>query len=207
MTKLNLKLLIAILAVALVAGAGIFYACNKEPEKNLKKEAEFVAKINKETCVQVTIYRDAKNNAHFVTKKTANDSNIPIGIILPDELNIKPQNTKNGEGVIIEIPDDAIYWFVPLDGNEPEKVPPGHQTVTCTCTLGKPNCFENLNCKAKEVKDKYGTYILCITEGCCKSCGYLNSISCSTSTSYSLRMGSSYIVQSNTVTVNGITYE
>jgi hypothetical protein len=206
MKKINFKLLTALLAVVLVAGVGIFYACKKE--ENLKKEAEFVAKINKETCVHVTIYRDKENNAHFVTKKTANDPNVPTGIIIPNEINTTPLNAKNGEEeIIIELSDDAIHWLVPLDGNEPEKAS-DKPKVSCSCKEGKPNCFENLHCHAQERQDKYGKYVVCVPSvGCCKTCESKLSVAGSTSTGYTLIMGSIYIVQSNTITVNGITYE
>jgi len=222
MKKINLKLLTAILAVTLIAGVSIFYACKKGEDNNsetkLKKETEFVARINKETCVQVIVYRDEKHNVHLTTTKVSNDLDIPIGVILSETLNTEPQNAKDDEeSIVIEIPNDAIYWLVPLDGNEPIKfepinngakdVPGGSVKVSCTCSQGKPNCFNTgLNCPMPEKRqDKYGIYYHCpspdANTSCCQTC-IIKSLYGS-----AVVMGSSYIVQSDNVTINGIIYE
>ena len=212
MTK-KIKLITAILAVVLVASGIIFYACKKEKDnnsdKNLKKEAEFVARIHEKLCVQVDVFRDGHDNVHIMTKETDNDPEVKTGIIIPNAINIQPQNAKNEEEeVIVEIPDDAIYWVVPLDGNEPENFKTGGTlTGSCTCQQGRPNCFNmGLSCPSPvERKDKYGTYLHCpspnASNSCCQTCVIQNS------TPKSVIMGSTYIVQSNTITVNGITYE
>jgi len=209
------------LAVIFVAGVGIFYACKKDVSaKELTKEAKFVAKINKETCVLVTIYRDEKNNAHFVTKNTANDPNLPMGIIISNALKINSQKTRNGEEEdFIELSNDAIYWVVPLDGNEPEKIDPdlvesggAFGRVSCTCAQGKTGCYNTgLSCPAPvKMQTSVGVFYRCPSPGsdsCCKTCNLTTLIGAGGSTPLFSVIGSSYIVQSNTITVNGITYE
>ncbi|MCL2435598.1 MAG: hypothetical protein FWD09_05615 [Lentimicrobiaceae bacterium] len=222
MKKLNVKLFTALLAVALVASASIFYACKKEndnnSDKSLKKEAEFVARIHENLCVQVDVFRDEHNNVHIMTKETDNDPEIITGMIIPNAINIKPQNAKNEEEeVFIEIPNDAIHWLVLLDGNEPEKVPTGgtgpYMKVFCGCSKGKPNCFHTgLNCKKPvESGSGFNYRIYCPAPdaySCCQTCVLKYSISAETGGSgTSMAMGSIYIVQSNTITINGITYE
>jgi hypothetical protein len=216
MTKFNIKSVTAILAVVLVAGGIIFYACKKEKdnnsEKNLKKEAEFVARIHEKLCVQVDVFRDEHHNVHIMTTETDNDPKVRTGMIIPNVINIKPQNAKNEEEeVIIEIPNDAIHWFVQLDGNEPQKVPPGgspFMTAFCGCEKGKPNCFHvGLYCDPpQKKKDQYGTWLYCPTppESCCQTCILKYGVGAAAN---SVAMGSIYIVQSDIITVNGITYE
>lgn len=207
MKKINQKILIALLAVVLVAGASIFYACKKEKgnnsDKNLNKETEFVARIHEKLCVQVDVFRDEHNNVHIMTKETDNDPKVTMGIIIPNAINIKHQNAKNGEeNAIIEIPDDAIHWFVSLDGNEPVKVPSGGIKIYCTCTEGKPNCFETgLTCPPPVISGSgFNTVISCPhSQSCCKTC--------TQKTGNTVVVGSTYLVRSDAITVNGITYE
>jgi hypothetical protein len=218
MKKINLKLFTALLAVVLVAGASIFYACKKEKDnnsdKNLTKEAEFIARIHEKLCVQVDVFRDEHNNVHIMTKETDNAPEVRTGIIIPNTMNIKPQNAKNKEeDVGIEIPNDAIHWVVPLDGNDPEKVPSGGGSTqlkgTCNCTEGSGCWDKPLSCPPPKTKtDQYGTWLYCpspsATLSCCNICE-LKLVSVGAA-NY-VAMGSILIVQSNTITVNGITYE
>ena len=215
-----------LLAVVLVAGVTIFYACTKENDvvndavNNLKKEAQFVAKIHEKMCVQVDVFRDEENNVHITTQKVATDPTIPIGIIVPDALKIEPQQAKNDDGIMIEIPNDAIYWLVPLDGNEPVKFEPvvsdakvsnGDLKASCTCTQGKTNCLHlGLTCPPPMTySDKYGTWYTCPAPNgnvsCCQTCVLKYSVGLSSASS--LIMTSSYIVQSNSITVNGLFYQ
>jgi len=226
MKKLSLKLATALLAVVLVASVSIFYACEKKEkdnnsEGNLKKEAEFVAKIHEEMWVQVNVYRDENNNAHITTKEVAADPEIPIGIIIPEALNIEPSQAKNDDGdIMIEIPNDAIYWVVPLDGNEPIKFEPvngakdkpgGNLKVSCKCTKIKNDCTGESSCGAPYISPN-GKLVSCLDalQGCCQICAISTSASGGSigGGSYSSVIpGSSYLVQSNTITINGTTYE
>lgn len=219
MIKRNVKLSTAL--VLLIVGAASFYACQKETStvddilNNLTKEAEFVSRIHEKLCVHVDVFRDENNNVHIMTKETDNTPEVRMNIIIPNTLNVNYQTAKNGdEEVFIELPDDAIHWLVPLDGNEPIKIEPdasdakqsigGGLTGSCSCTQGKPNCWVDLTCPAPVTHtDAYGTYLSCpAPTGCCQNCNLKASNAKNT-----LSMGSSYIVQSNTITINGIVYE
>ena len=143
--KRNIKLFTAIFAVLLVAGASIFYACEKDNnvsniDNNLTKEVSFVAKNYGETCVQVDVLRDENGNAHFVIKDVANDPEVAVSCIIPEALNIPTQKTKNGEGVVSEIPNDAIYWLVPLDGHDPIKFEPTKDAKTASTGTVERKC-------------------------------------------------------------------
>jgi hypothetical protein len=216
----NLKLFTTLSVVALmVTGVCIFYACKKDGKENnsdkkLKKEAEFVAKNYEETCVQVEVFRDENDNAHFVTKMVANDPNEPISIIVSDALNLAYQQTKAEGELVIEIPNDAIYWLVPFDGYEPFKFAPiddngaknsvgggssGTVSYSCICWEGS---LRDRDCKVK-TDDKGKKY--CQPEGGCLKCQPSNPAKTASDTTYF--PGSTYLIKSNSITLNGITYE
>jgi hypothetical protein len=163
MKKLNLKLSAALLTVVLLATAAyIFYACKKDgnsnSDKNLKKETEFVAKIHEKMCVQVNVFRDENDNVHITTKEVGIDPTKSIAVIVPEALSMESQLSKNDESIVIEIPNDAVYWLVPLDGNEPVKFEPvndtksasgssGSITVYCVCTQDRQDCTSGSKCQ------------------------------------------------------------
>ena len=215
----NLKLFAAALAVVLIAGVCIFYACTKDKNilTNLTPEAEFAAKIHKDMCVQVNVYRDKNNDVHITTTQIETDPEMSCGFIIPKTLNIEPQQTKEDDGIVIEIPDDAIYWLVPLDGNEPIKfelvkgAKVGANTVTakCTCCLRRQNCTGALTCRDPRVRQgPNGTIIIdCLptASGCCADCNVV--LKAGADSKGGFLLGSSYLVQSNSITMNGITYQ
>jgi hypothetical protein len=215
MKKRNLKLFTAIIAVALVAGGIIFYACKKE--ENLTKEASFVAKNYDGSCVQVDIFRDEHNNARFVTKNVDKDTNLSVFFIVSDALDIAPYRTKDDASYVFCTPNDAIYWLVPLDGNEPikfesltegAKVPQGNcASVTCTgCDEWTTNCSGNQKCnKVHYSTGKCGCEPA--TGSCCTRWGCQYQVKVETSEGIVTLVGSTYLIQSNTITINGITYE
>ena len=222
----KIKLIAVLLAVVLAAGMGIFSACTKDNQNmvnNLTKETGFVARINKSMCVQVDISRDKNNNVHIITERVADDPELPTMAIIAETLKLAPQQSKDNECIEIEIPNDAIYWLVPLDGNEPIKFEPvvsdaksgfgAVVTYSCTCTEGKPNCLYNIYCPAPVKKESpYGSYLVCLpgSESCCKTCNLITSVPLGggpASIAESFITGSSYIVKSDTIVVNGVTYE
>ena len=215
--KKNLKLFTALVAVVLVAGASIFYACEKENQEgaidnNLKKEASFVAKNYDDMCVQVDIFRDEDGNAHFAIKDVASDPEVAVRCIIPETLNIPTRKTKNGESVVSEIPNDAIYWLVPLDGHDPIKFVPSKDAKAAASSYVYYNCEcdeaygypANSHC---EVEKELGKAVRCKnkTGGKCIKCRMITK----GTSSYSdfILVGSSYLVQSNTITIGQYMYE
>jgi len=229
MKKPNLKLLTVLFAVALIAGVTIFYACNKDEKDNnsvkkLTQETEFVAKNYGDACVQVNIFRDENNNAQFVIKDLDHVSEVLTGIRISKMLNIESRKTKNAEEFVIDIPNDAIYWLVPLDGNMPVKFEPinnienaevgGFVKVKCECSLKRPNCLGESVCRPPQYyKDKDGNLIVnCVPDialagNCCLTCKAVIEADVTVSNTTLIIVGSAYLIQSDTITINGITYE
>jgi len=212
MKKLNLKLFTALLAVALVASMSIFYACEKEEKdnnsKNSKVEAKFVAKNYDGSCVQVTVFRDGNGNAQFVIEDVAADLEIAIGFTICATLDLEPRQAKNGESFVTEIPNDAIYWVVPLDGNEPLKIEPIITKaavgigIAATSTL-KCDCYEWDGGGTGKCKPENG---VCKRLDRCTRCRAYNSVHFSTGEETTF-VGSTYLVKSDVITINGILYE
>jgi hypothetical protein len=215
MKKVNFKLFTALLAVLLVAGGIVFYACNKD-DNNAKKETAFVAKNYGGACVQVTIFRDKNNNAQFVIKNVPTDTDAVQAFRVSATLNIEPLKTKDDGALVYEIPNDAIYWLVPLDDNEPVKFEPvngaktqggGSSSVMLTC-----NCWEwpsdasnkDTKCESKKQPDGSEKCVPATGSRCSWCPTFINANKGSTET---ILAGSAYLIQSNTVTINGITYE
>lgn len=203
--------------VAIIAGASIFYACNKDQngdnlENKLKQEDEFIAMKNDGTLMQIDVFRDKNSNAHFVTKNVTNKKDDGLCLIISEELILKPRLTKNEDTIVIDIPNDAVYWLVPIANQEPIKFAPtnnakesgsGTITIYCTCsegtTLSNSCCYlDGFGSAIKECKPKNSTC------GCdiCRT----NRVVFRNNT-YTLIEEDSYLVKSNSVTVNGITYE
>jgi len=217
MKKRNLKLVTALLAVALIASVSIFYACTKEEkdnnsDKSPKKEAEFVARNYDETCVKVEVFRDENNNAQFVITDVANDPKA-VGFKVSDMLNIKSMQKNDDEILVIEIPGDAIYWLVPLDGNEPVKFEPlnnaknigssGSVTVKCDCSEWVMNSQSN-KCEKEYTQNGY----ICkpIKNGSCLKCNVVKCVVVGGSSEFTI-VGGTYLIQSDIITIDGITYE
>jgi len=217
----RIRILTISLVVVLVAGASIFYACEKDERSknivnNLKKEMEFVAKNSDGTCVQVEVFRDENNNAVFVTKNVPSDPEVAVALIISDALKIEPQQTKNDEELVFEIPNDAIYWLVSLEGYEPIKFAPvvsdaktnygpTSASINCVCWESKPGKAlpPNSHCEKENQKDK-GWFCKPKKDGNCGEC-YTIVIAKTASTTTAM-LGSVVLVQSPTVTVNSITY-
>lgn len=219
MQKTNIKLLTAIMAVALITIAGIFHACNKEDvvntfqyvaEKSLKKEKEFVTKNYDGTCVRVSLCRDANDNAQFTIENVDHDPEQTIGLMVSEELDLKTL-TEDGK-YTLEIPNDGIYWLVPLDGNKPVKFDPvndekarpgdsGRVDLLCPCWEWSSDCgLTTCDVKISEEGKRY-----CVARDCCKDCKSRTNV-----LKGSIEMifiGSTYLVKSNTIVVNGITYK
>ena len=218
--KRNIKLFTAILAVLLVAGATIFYACDKDNsvsniDNNLTKEASFVAKNYDDMCVQVTIYRDEDGNAHFATKDIANDPEVAVRCIVPDVLNIVSQKRKSDGKLVMEIPTNGTYWLVPLDGHEPVKFEPakdakllstGTITYYCTCNEGNGGVKDS-DCKVEKTQSKVECVVKPEATICTKCHLHTTCSVMSGSLSTVTLVGSSYLVQSNFISVNGLRYE
>ncbi len=216
MKKENLKLFTAlfILVVTLIVGGSIFYACNKEEkndssEKALTKETEFVAKNYDGTCVQVNVYRDKNNNAQLVTKDVANDTNAAVSLRLSKAVKIDSPQQKDEGTLVIEIPNDAIYWLVPLDGHDPFKFEPvnnaktgsgGSVKIHCTCEEG--TVLLNSLCKPELTPS--GWQCLSRDSRCTKCRTHTSGV---TSISETTFVGSTYLVKSDSIVINGITYE
>ncbi|MCL2312062.1 MAG: hypothetical protein FWC41_06185 [Firmicutes bacterium] len=217
MNKLNIKLLTALLAVAIVAGVCIFYACKKE--ETLTKETEFVAKNYDGSCVQVNVLRDKNNNAHFITKSIKEDPKITLGLIISSTLKLEPRKAKNEEELVINIPNDAIYWFVPLDGTLPIKFEPikngakadqgsssGSSSITCTCMEWLVNCTGGERCEKRYYSD--GKWRCApASNSCCTHCQTNIVARVYSDSSEHILVGSVYLIQSDTITIDGITYE
>jgi hypothetical protein len=217
----NLKLFTTLSVVALiVTGVCIFYACKKDEKENnsdkkLKKEAEFIAKNYEETCMQVEVFRDENGNAHFVSKMVANDPNEPISLMVSDRLNLAFQQTKEEGEFAIEIPNDAIYWLVPFDGYEPFKFAPidngtknsvgggssGTVQIDCVCMQGYD--LRDRDCKIETNKTTGKS--VCVAKGNCTECNTICMVRTASGTTYFT--GSTYLIKSNSITLNGITYE
>ena len=209
-----------LLAVVLVAGVSIFYACTKENNvvndavKNLKKEAEFVARNLDGTCAQVTVFRDENDNARFVTKQVANDPEAIVSFMISDAMKLEPQQSKNDDELVFMIPNDAIYWLVPIEGYEPVKFEPVKDTktvygpsstsISCSCwectgcaVLNDSHCEKKQTDKGWTCEPKAG--------GNCVDCR-TRVISTNATATAVVMVGSFYLVQSNSITLNGITY-
>ena len=219
MTKRNIKLFSVLLTVILVTSMSIFYACKKDEkdsdsEKKSTKEADFIAKNHDETCVHVGVFRDENNNAQFFIKEVANDPTIKIGLIIPDALNIKLQQTRDAVSLVYEIPNDGIYWLVPFDGNKPVKFEPikgnGEKNVVGGGNYAKISCdcWEWIvdgtpySCKLK------GTD--CESGGSCTWCRKFTSamiVSLNGDSTTTVFAGSTYIVKSESIEINGTIYE
>jgi len=202
----KIKFFTALLAVALVACVTIFYACKKDNEivNNLNEETGFIAKNYDGTCVQVYVFRDENNNVKFVTKDVATDPNVGIRFIISDLLNIQPQQTRDTESEVYEIPNDAIYWLVPFDGNEPVKFEPignTKQGVGGSVTL-KCDCYESINGSFK-CSPQQG---ICVKGNGCTLCRSYSSVSLCNSSEI-IFLGTTYLVQSDSITIDGVTYE
>ena len=224
----QIRLFAIILATALVAGVAIFYACTKDKEEtvnniadNLKKEGQFVVKNYDGSCVQVDVFRDEDNNAQFVTKEVPSDPNVGIVSIIPISLSLKlkSQQSKDGGGVVYEIPNDAIYWLVPLDGNKPVKFEPSKDAKTsnvstysdlCRCDWCEDCASLSDYDKSCETQVPVNGDPNHLTRGCkteagkCKKCA--KKCTATTATATTVFVGSCYLVQSTTVTINSITY-
>lgn len=218
MKKINIKIISIIIIVVLTAAVSIFYACTKEQnnqsvDNTLKKESSFNAKILDGTCLNVDVYRDKDNNVQINTKKISPKSNIDLGLFIPVELNIKPEQQKENDSIIFIVPDDAIYWLVPFDNQTPIKFDPQNSTKEtsgsgsirpyCTCFEG--TSLSNSCCV---VRHTIPCCYKCFPENKTCGCDICNTIfqANSGNTEYTLN-GSCYLVKSNTITINGNTYE
>lgn len=218
MKKNNIKLITALLIVSLISLACIFYACNKEQiiknsDETLKKETSFIVTNKDDALIQVDVFKDKNNNFHFMTKNALAVKDDGFSIIVSEDINFKPLQSKNGDTIVINIPDDAIYWVV-LFGNEPpmkfeplnnNKASSGTVTVYCTCregtTLKDSDCeLRTLTTGVKECQPKSSAC-------CCTSCNTIRATYRSSTNSTTIIEGDLYLVKSNTITINGITYE
>lgn len=219
MKKNNIKLITAILIVALISLASIFYACNKDQiinnsEENLKKETGFIATNKDGALIQVDVFKDKNNNFHFMTKNALAIKDDGFSVIVSNDIDFKPLQFKNGDTIVVNIPDDGIYWLV-LFGNEaPLKFEPvnngkessgssGTVRIYCTCYEGTSlsnSCCEvhllNTGVKACQPKN---------TTCGCTICQTNQTVTKGTTTT--IIDGTSYLVKSNTITINGIIYE
>jgi hypothetical protein len=230
------KLIITLsITVILIASAVVFYSCEKEEkdtnsEKNLQTETEFVAKIDREMCVNVQVFRDENGNVQIATQNTTNVPELAMGVIVPKTVKVTSLPTKDNSGTEIEIPNDAIYWLVPLDGNEPVKFEPneekavGRNIIAIDCI-----CKECQNLAEAGLQAKYdyqctpvahdtqgGIVITCdktSTDLGCKTCTIKQIIIAKdndtpkSDENLIYLIGSCYLVNSNSITINGITYE
>jgi len=214
----KIKFLTALLAVAIIAGVGIFYACKKEKDNNseikLKKETEFVAKNYDGSCVQVNVLRDKNNNAQFLIKNVTADSEITLGLLLSNALGLEARHAKNDEELVIDIPNDAIYWLVPLDGNKPIKFEPvingatggGSTSIRCSCEEWLVDCNKGNICEKRYYSD--GKWRCApSSSSCCTDCRTHTVARVYSNSSEFILVGSSYLIQSNTITIDGVTYE
>lgn len=217
MKKINIKIISIIVIAVLTAVGSIFYACTKEQKSNpfdrtLKKELDFHAKITDGTCLNVIVYRDKDNNVQINTKKISPKSNIDLGLFIPVELNIKPEQTKDDDSVVIIIPSDAIYWLVPLDNQTPIKFDPinstkessgsGYVRPECECFEG--TTLSNSCCELRWIGDGY----MCSKKN--ETCGCTRcriKVTARSGTIETTIFGSCYLIKSNTITLNGVIYE
>lgn len=221
MKKINIKLVSAIIVISVLTVLTFFYACNKAENNDITSTHEnipdFFAKNLDGTCLKVEIYRDKKNNAQIVTKVVENKANIGLGLYIPENLNIKPEQTKDNDSLVIIIPSDAIYWLVPLDNQIPIKFDPNNSTkessgsgsVSITCYCFEGTTLSNSCCEKRYIQGSSGNYYWGCqpknnTCGCHICHHYVNARS--GTNEYTL-YGSSYLIKSNSITVNGIIYE
>ncbi len=131
--------------------------------------------------------------------------------MVSEELDLKTF-TEDGK-YTLEIPSDGVYWLVPLDGNKPVKFEPvndekarpgdsGRVDVICTCWEWLSEC-DSKKCK-EEINPKDGKKE-CQPKDCCKNCkASTGAITGSVEMTF---LGSTYLIKSNTITVNEITYK
>lgn len=216
MKKINIKLVSAIIVISVLTVITFFYACNKTENNditsNQENKTDFFAKNLDGTCLKVEIYRDKKNNAQIVTKVVENKANIDLGLYIPKNLNIKPEQSKDNDSVVIIIPSDAIYWLVPLDNQTPIKFDPinstkessgsGYVRPECECFEG--TSLSNSCCEAKMTDKGYMCFKKNDTCGCttCKI-----KVTARSGTIETTIFGSCYLIKSNSITVNGVIYE
>ena len=222
----KIRLYAIIVATALVAGVTIFYACTKDKNNiadNLKKETGFVARINKNMCVQVDVFRDEDNNVCIVTKDVANETKLKKNLVMAQDVKLKPAQSKDDGGIVFEIPNDAIYWLVPLDGSEPIKFEPvkdtkatssisGSLEVKCKCIYIKGGCTGSIKCKRPYWREIPGANpaVVCDPEGeCCDDCDVEivgPPLTTTTTITQAFTATSCFLVQSPVVTVNSVLY-
>jgi hypothetical protein len=227
--KINLQLFaILFLAIALIVGIGIFYACTKDKNivKNLQKETEFIAKINNNECVNVQVFRDENDNVQIATTSIVAVSEVPIGVTVPEVLSATLKQAKSSDNSIeFDVPNNGIYWLVPLDGTTPIKFEPvkqvktskiavasqGQIKVICKCISSRSGCSGESKCKDPQtLKNSDGSMtIICnpILTSCCVECKPETTVVTSSLNSTYIVSSSSYFVQSNIISVNGITYQ
>ncbi|MDR2979907.1 MAG: hypothetical protein LBV02_05670 [Bacteroidales bacterium] len=125
-----MKLFTAMVAMALIAGVTVFYACEKEgknnnSEKNLVKESEFVARNYDGVCLsefvarnydgvclQVDVFRDEDNNAQCVFNAVADDPKITGGFIVSEKLDLKPKQKMTKVSPLRSPTMLSIGWFL-----------------------------------------------------------------------------------------------
>ena len=151
-----------------------------------------------------------------MTKETDNYPNIELCFRVSDVLNIEPLQPKNEDDFIIVIPNDAIYWLIPLDGHDPVKFKPienskasgsgGSVTVTCDCWESTCNKFGSGPCEKRYYSDNT---IKCApkTGECCTWCKTITTATTERDATPIIIVGSSYLIQSDIITIDGITYE
>ena len=215
MKKINIKLVSAIILISLFTVITFFYACNKTENNditsNQENKTDFFAKNLDGTCLKVEIYRDKKNNAQIVTKVVENKANIDLGLYIPKNLNIKPEQSKDNDSLVIIIPSDAIYWLVPIDNQTPIKFDPINSTkVSSGSGTVRPQCEcwegTTLNDNCCEGRWTNLGYRCLIKDGCgCTNCRI--KVTARSGTIETTIFGSCYLIKSNTITVNGVIYE
>ncbi|PKP20766.1 MAG: hypothetical protein CVU04_03180 [Bacteroidetes bacterium HGW-Bacteroidetes-20] len=216
MKKINIKLVSVIIVISLFTVITFFYACNKDQNNNItsnpKAEIEFFAKKQDGTCLKVEVYRDKKNNAQISTKVDENKENIDFGLYIPESLNIKPEQSKDNDSLVIIIPSDAIYWLVPIDNQTPIKFDPinstkvssGSGTVRPQCECWEGTTLNDNCCEARWTDLGY----ICSKKN--DTCGCTNcriKVTARSGTIETTIFGSCYLIKSNTITVNGVIYE
>jgi len=201
----KLKLFTVLLTVALIAGVGIFYACDKNEKDNvdkssetLKKEYTLTSRINSlETATfQVVISEnnviDIKRSINKISKSADFEMNT---YILFEDVNLEPTE----ESTIVYLNAGENYWIVPFDEEPPMKVGEGggsYLEMKCDC-----KDKENEKCKVSSTKNSDGSVTSTCVSGDCTTCCLMTVIYKKSATSSAL------VIQADKITVNGILYE
>jgi hypothetical protein len=222
MKNKNLKIIIIVISIAVITAISIFYGCendqsNNIQDKSLQMESHFITKNGDGTFVDVFISKTDNQNTNFVINNCDPLPDKGVGIYFSDE-NVILKQTENDTSLLIELMKDSTCWIIPLDGRTPLKIDPssnlklsngGSVEIICICFECTDGGFKNSCCEKTWYQESNGNrYVKCEPkpDPCkCTQCR-THTVARNGNNSYNYNC-SLYIIQSKSITVNGVKYE